>query len=719
MKITAFADNTELLLAVEEYGRNALTAYHTARLRPGKPGYRFRDTVLRPEDIDSLLLPDYSPKELAQRRSQAEALAGQRAQLRLRAGAAMEEEDEFLPLEYLAQVASLDDFDYHCLCLALLTDLDPRFERVWGFMADDLACRRPTMHLLLRSYTAEASLSLLARLQLPGPVQRLLYRPPAASLPPLSATAELEPRVRRFLLGEVRPSAEEQQAHYYSYLPPPERFCPIPSAAGVQAALEQVYARVDGQQTTLIQLFGPDGAGKKLHARRYAALGGQGILALDVAALAAEEEQEDHLRAFCLELMISQGLPALTHLDEWLEAAGDSPAAWQWLSSLIGRLSGFALSVLLLWRTRRKLSGLMPPLSFYDIEVPPPDGQERLALWQALLPEGTGIGEEALSALAGKFALTPGQIAGAVADALRTMEEGGLSAATLTACSRRQLLHTLERHARPVATIFSWDDLILPAEPKMLLRRAVDQARYRQTVMEDWGFARKLPYGRGMALVFYGPSGTGKTMAAQVMAGDLGLELYKVDLSCVVSKYIGETEQNLRLVFDEAQKGQAVLFFDEADSLFGKRTEVKDSHDKNANMEVSFLLQKLEEHDGIVVLSTNFMQNIDNAFRRRVHYMIEFTQPDEAQRLLLWQSMLPEGAPTKRLDYAYLAKNFELTGANIKSIVVSAAYDAAAKGEAISMAHIITALRIESKKLGSLLTAADFGNYASLCAPWA
>ena len=230
--------------------------------------------------------------------------------------------------------------------------------------------------------------------------------------------------------------------------------------------------------------------------------------------------------------------------------------------------------------------------------------------------------------------------------------------------------------------------------------------------MEQWGFERILPYGRGISMLFTGPPGTGKTMSALVMAKAMGTELYRVDLTRVVSKYIGETEKNLAEIFDRAALSGAILFFDEADSLFGKRSEVKDSHDKYANMETSYLLQKMEEYEGLTILATNFSQNLDDAFMRRIHYIIKFPFPDAEQREQLWRSVLPANMPTEELDFPFLAKTFELSGGPIKNIVLTAAYMAAEQGSHVTMKHMVEAAIQEYKKTGKLLMRERLGQYS-------
>jgi len=279
----------------------------------------------------------------------------------------------------------------------------------------------------------------------------------------------------------------------------------------------------------------------------------------------------------------------------------------------------------------------------------------------------------------------------------------------IDAAVRRLASGPLDRLARRIRPSRTWDDIILSPDRIVQLREVAVRYRHRDTVYADWGFP---PFpSTGLVALFSGQSGTGKTLAAEIIAGDLGLDLYKLDLSSVVSKYIGETEKNLEKVFSAASAGNLVLFFDEADSLFGKRSEVTDARDRYANIEVSYLLQRLEAYDGLVVMATNFQKNIDDAFLRRIHVGIDFPMPEEPERRAIWQHAFPPGAPTKDLDWDFLARQFKLAGGNIKGAALHSAFLAAEAGSPITMEMVMLALKREFQKLGRLRTSAEFDRY--------
>jgi SpoVK/Ycf46/Vps4 family AAA+-type ATPase len=322
-----------------------------------------------------------------------------------------------------------------------------------------------------------------------------------------------------------------------------------------------------------------------------------------------------------------------------------------------------------------------------------------------------------IDALAGTFRLSPGQIRDAVAMArsLRTWDGETLQAEHLFAACRGQSSGKLDKLAHKITATYDWDDIVLPVDHLGQMREICAQMRHRRIVLETWGFDRHLAMGKGINTLFAGPSGTGKTMAAEIIATDLGLELYKVDLSTLVSKYIGETEKNLDKIFIAAGEANAILFFDEADAIFGKRSEVKDAHDRYANIEVGYLLQKMEEYDGVVILATNLRKNIDDAFIRRMHMSIEFPFPEEPDRHRIWQKVFPPEAPlADDVDLTFLARQFKVTGGNIRNIALLSAFLAAEEGKTIGMTQIVRALKREYQKLGKLVTESDFGRYLPL-----
>jgi hypothetical protein len=351
---------------------------------------------------------------------------------------------------------------------------------------------------------------------------------------------------------------------------------------------------------------------------------------------------------------------------------------------------------------------LFDPLVFYSAALPMPAVPVREQVWKQALQETLPEAPADLAApLAERFLLTPGQIREATtALAHRRLVHGGAQPVTferLAAACRAQAQHDLAALAARIEPRRTWEDLILPSDTLAQLHELCSQVRHEHLVHDRWGFGRRLSRGRGVSALFSGPPGTGKTMAAEVIAADLQLDLYRIDLARVVSKYIGETEKNLARIFAEAGDSNAILFFDEADALFGKRTEISDAHDRYANLETSYLLQRMEEHAGVVILASNLRENLDEAFLRRIRFLVDLPFPDAASRRRIWQTHFPMEAPVAEdLDCTLLAERVPVAGGNIKNIVLSAAFFAAADGGIIRMEHLLRGTRREYEKIGKL-----------------
>ncbi|HET9648550.1 MAG TPA: ATP-binding protein, partial [Microlunatus sp.] len=350
-------------------------------------------------------------------------------------------------------------------------------------------------------------------------------------------------------------------------------------------------------------------------------------------------------------------------------------------------------------------------------DAPVLGGRERLALWEQEL--GDHDPELDPAALAVHLALGPGQVRKAVraAEASARMSGGPVSADDLRRGVRAQNAAGLERLARRIEPEVSWADLVLAPTVLRGLKEVSARARHRDTVLTDWRMRRGGGRGHGVTALFAGDSGTGKTMSAEVIAADLGLDLYTVNLATVVDKYIGETEKNLERIFAEAGGVNAVLFFDEADAIFGKRSDVRDAHDRYANIESAYLLQRLETFDGLAVLATNLRANIDEAFTRRLDAIIDFPEPTPELRRALWRRCLAPPLPIEPdIDYDFLAESFEFAGGNIRSASTTAAYLAAADGVPVGMLQLVAAVEQEYRKLGRLVLEREFGRYFSMIA---
>lgn len=475
----------------------------------------------------------------------------------------------------------------------------------------------------------------------------------------------------------------------------------LPSQQKVVQTIREHWHQAEerGSRAPVIQLLGPDAFGKQLIAYRAAYESGLQLYRMPVALLPSHTTELEALAR------LWRRESALFQLALYLDAQdvdSSTPIEGQMLS--LSRFLALCDGICFLG-TRE--SWLHLEQAHHTIDVEKPTFAEQQNAWV------NALGEEAATIaarLAGQFDLnliTIRQIAQSVLSK-PTGDRQALSESLWDACclSVRPQLDTLAQRLQPKAT---WNDVVLPNEELSMLQQIADQVEQRSTVYETWGFAQKMNRGLGISALFAGESGTGKTMAAEVIANALRLNLYRIDLSAVVSKYIGETEKNLRRLFDAAENGGAILFFDEADALFGKRSEVKDSHDRYANIEINYLLQRIEAYRGLAILATNLKNALDAAFMRRLRFIINFPFPGPAQRKRMWQQVFPPNTPTHGLDYNHLA-SLNLTGGSIHNVALNAAFLAAAQEEesVVTMPLVLAAARAEFRKLERPIREVDF-----------
>jgi len=470
----------------------------------------------------------------------------------------------------------------------------------------------------------------------------------------------------------------------------------------VEMIVRHVKQRPAGQDLLIIQLLGADAPSKHLVAARAVDELGLRAYQLPVSLLPAQAgDLETFARLWDRESML---LPVALYVDA-LGSEIDQPQAGQ--SSPVNRLLG-RLGAVVFLDTRDVWPSLSQPT--LPVDVAKPTAAEQQAAWRAALGEAAG---DAPPLLASQFNLDLPSIQQIAHQALTEPATGErpVSGQLWDACLAitRPRLDILAQRIEPKAT---WDDIVLAAAEINLLRQIAAQVAQRSQVYQAWGFAQKMSRGFGISALFAGDSGVGKTMAAEVIAKDLRLSLYRIDLSAVVSKYIGETEKNLRRLFDAAEDGGAILFFDEADALFGKRSEVKDSHDRYANIEINYLLQRMEAYRGLAILATNMKSALDPAFMRRLRFVVNFPFPGAAERKAIWQKVFPAETPTEGLDFDSLAR-LNLTGGNIHSVALNAAFTAAETGTPVTTLLVLDTARTELRKLNRSINELQFRRQAS------
>lgn len=606
------------------------------------------------------------------------------------------------PLLLLFDRFRLGAFEQGCILLAYASVLDDKYEKLFAYLQDDITKKRPTISLAVsllmeRGQHAERYRSLLAS----APSFQLLFEPDAWKEGALALTQE----VLAFLNGETR---LPQGYTLWSADPAaPDPGLPVRSGLGRQ--LDALFA----VPSCAGVLSGRPGSGRRHQVQQLCRRHGERCLFADLSVCGREPEavrKGAMLARMTGSLLCVIGPDSVSPEGEWQPPSPELADALAHADLSRGRL--FVLS-------ERPLH-LHLSIPMLEFELPELDAAERLTLFRhcfAQVPLGADV---SLPELASKFHFTPGQIVQAAQQAAgqARIAEQPLDAAELHRCCYRQVVHKLDTLAKRIQPGYQWEDLVLPEAQKRLLRQACAHIRWQQRVFGEWGFGRKIRYGTGLSVLFDGVPGTGKTLCAQIMARELNMEMYKINLSQIVSKYIGETEKNLQAVFREARNSNCILFFDECDALFGKRSEVKDSHDRNANVETAYLLQQIEEFDGVCILATNLLQNIDEAFLRRITFVVHFPFPDAGMREAIYRATLPPEAPVEEdVDWRFLAEKFELSGGYIKNIVLAASFMAAQEGSRIGMRHFLNAAVNELKKNEIVVVRESLQEYADLLDP--
>jgi AAA+ superfamily predicted ATPase len=626
-------------------------------------------------------------------------------------------------LTWLERSFDLSTFDLAVIIIALAPELDLRYERLYAYLQDDVTRRRPSVDVTLNLLCATTGDKLARREHFVSDAPlirhglvRFVGDPNHPDPPFLARALKLDEQVVRLLVSGA--DLDPRLASFCALEAPATSLDEAPFAANLQRILNSLAAEWrDTQRPVKLYFHGPSGAGQPQAARALARAAGTRLLFADLALTPVLNSEFET----AIELLVREGwlLDAALFLDGVDTIARDDSTKYERLMSAVARSR--IVTILAGSRPWVPPRGACGGSATGVVSVPfgVPEFEYRRDCWTAALQrEGLDVEPEAVDHVADRYRLLPGQIEEAVRGLRNLAHLRGAAGEgeaprsdlqrvgppDLVASARLQTGHDLGSLARKVDARYTWSDIVLPPDAVAQLHEICQRVVYRRRVLDDWGFDRKLSFGKGISALFTGPSGTGKTMAAEILATELGLDLYKIDLSGVVSKWIGETEKNLDRIFTAAENANAILFFDEADALFGKRSEVRDSHDRYANVEISYLLQKMEEYEGIAILATNLRANLDEAFIRRLTFSVPFPFPDEESRRRIWAGIWPAATPLAlEADAGVLAKQFKLNGGNIKNIALAAAAQAAADGGVVRMAHVLHATRREYQKMGKTL----------------
>lgn len=597
------------------------------------------------------------------------------------------------------ELFGLSEFERDVLLLCAGVEFDSEFTGLCAAAQGDSQRSYPTFGLALAAFPKAHWSALLPM----SPLRhwQLIHLEPDRPL--TQARLSIDERILHYLTGLE--TLDTQLSEMLRLIPPPEQL--VRSHVEIAREIASTWSRDDNGDDSpvpVIQLCGDEVAGKRMVASVVGQMMGATVYRMPISAVPTDLKEFDRVRRLWVREAVLSGAILLLDCD----AIDRSERLWD--TTVVRFVEETGLPMFLSTRERRG-SWQRPAISF-DIQKPT-SGEQR-DVWEAGLGSiASGLNGQ-LDRIVSQFSLNTPFIEAACQGAVGRLAERERSEsptgeeigkAVWDVC-RRQARPQLDGLAQRIEAAADWSDLILPDEQKQLLSEISLHVRHRGQVYERWGFQSKGNRGLGVSTLFAGPSGTGKTMAAEVLARELNLDLYRIDLSAVVSKYIGETEKNLRLVFDAAEAGGAILLFDEADALFGKRSEVKDSHDRHANIEVSYLLQRMETYRGLAILTTNLKDSLDQAFLRRIRFVVSFPFPDETQRSEIWQRVFPADTPTEGVEPRKLAR-LNVAGGNIRNIALNAAFLAADAGEPVKMSHLAQAARREFAKMERTLTQAE------------
>lgn len=593
----------------------------------------------------------------------------------------------------LARTLGLSEFEQNIVMFCVAAELDPRISTLCAKAQCDGACGQPTFALALSVFDDPAWDALSP--ERPLRFWRIIDINQPGARPLTASPLRLDERIMNFVKGLNY--LDDRLAPYVAAFPSSLASGPLPSSQ--QSFVENMLSYLHHGLPTrspVIQLLGNDTMSKQLVASCVAAELGRNLYRISIDAFPQQAADIENLAR--LWQRESALLPVALYIDAHDSETTPTGAQCSPMSRFLARTGG-----LIFLSAREAWPGL--GCDSWPLEIEKPTHEEQQAAWEHQL--GAKNSKKAAQ-LADQFNMNLPSIERIIGRAkFRSPNANGHLPDTIWEECCAELRPRLDSLAQRLDTKATWKDIVLPEDETSLLRQIAAQVKQRGKVYHDWGFARKMNRGLGISALFAGESGTGKTMAAEVIANDLRLNLYRIDLSAVVSKYIGETEKNLRRLFDAAEEGGAILFFDEADALFGKRSEVKDSHDRYANIEINYLLQRMEGYRGLAIMATNMRSALDTAFTRRLRFIVNFPFPNVADRRRIWQKTFPPQTPVQGLDFERLAR-LNLTGGGIHNAAINAAFRAADAGKPVSMAEALMAARSEFIKLDRPIRELDF-----------
>ena len=621
-----------------------------------------------------------------------------------------------LPFYELCKKLNMDTFTIFCFTSGILASTQTDYAGVFQVINENGNLSAPTIESAAKLYFGkEFSISssygeMSACLEQLMPVLNLHVQ----GNMPFSTVVSPDKRMIDYLFGKNPMRLDENYIRFFKMLTEDTKLDPIMANEGILEAMKISY----DEGVRIFSYFGDEGSGRKFFVKHFCQEKGLNAVSVNCKKLFAYDFQyvDKALWAVTRECILTN---ACLVLDEISFRDDEAEKIYGYMDLAFGKIGQQGITAFVISRDKLVMKNITGN-EFTELEIPTPQNQERENCWK-YFSKDYGLAQDVdLAEMATKFLFTPGKIKSALKNArsLATMDKEILiPRGTLFKGCYNQMSSELTQKATKVKANFGFEDIVMNKDQRETLEHAIDQMNFRKQVYDNWNYTKKYPYGRGLSILLFGAPGTGKSMCAQVIAHELNLELYRVDLSKVIDKYVGETEKSISMIFREAKKCNVVLFFDECDTLFAKRSDDGGSNQASNNNKTALLLQEVEAYDGVSVLATNYKHNIDPAFFRRMKYIVEFQFPDVDTREMLWRTTIPKGTPLgEDVDIRFLAERFEFVGGNIKNCILNAAFLAAADGDGkeVCMKHYLQAIRYEFVKVGKVFTRADFEPYASM-----
>ena len=633
----------------------------------------------------------------------------QRAEKTLAAGTS-------LPLYELCKKLEMDSFTVFCFAAGILASTQTDYAGVFQVINENGGLPAPTIESAAKLYFADEFSIAGAYGDMSACLEQLMPVLPlrVQGNMPFSTVVSPDKRMIDFLFGKNPMRLDENYIRFFKMLTNGEDPGPILANQNLLEAMEISF----DEGVRIFSYFGDEGSGRKFFVTHFCQRQGIRAISINCKKLFVYDYSfvDQALWAVTRECILTN---ACCVLDELTFREEEKDKFYGYMDLAFGKLTAKNITVFAISREKLQMKEITKD-EFTELELPTPTNQEREDCWN-YFSKDYGLAEDVeLAEMSVKFLFTPGKIRAALKNArsLATMDKDILiPRKTLFQGCYNQMSSELTQKATKVKANFGFEDIVMNADQRETLEHAIDQMNFRKQVYDNWDYNKKYPYGRGLSILLFGAPGTGKSMCAQVIAHELNLELYRVDLSKVIDKYVGETEKSISMIFREAKKCNVVLFFDECDTLFAKRSDDGGSNQSSNNNKTALLLQEVEAYDGVSVLATNYKHNIDPAFFRRMKYIVEFQFPDVETREMLWRTTIPKGTPLgEDVDIHFLAERFEFVGGNIKNCILNAAFLAAADGDGreVCMKHYLQAIRYEFIKVGKVFTRADFEPYASM-----